>query len=75
MTSTWRAAAYLAGLLAGIPAMLAGLFALEAHPMAGTLIMLGAMALLLSSLSELCQARGLNESNLRDGQKENAYGG
>jgi len=75
MTATWRAAAYLAGLLAGIPAMLAGLFALETHPITGTLITLGAMALLLSSLSELCQARGLNESNLRDGQKENVYGG
>jgi len=75
MTSTWRAAAYLAGLLAGIPAMLAGLFALEVHPMAGTLILLGAMALLLSSLSELCQAPGLDESNLPDRQKENVYGG
>jgi len=75
MTSTWTAAAYVAGLLAGIPAMLAGLFALEVHPIAGTLLTLGAMALLLSSLSEFCQARGLNESNLQDRQKENVYGG
>jgi len=55
--------------------MLAGLFALEAHPIAGTLIMLGAMALLLSSLSELCQAPRIDESNLRERQKENVYGG
>ena len=75
MTGTWRAAAYLAGLLAGISAMLSGLFALEVHPIAGTLLTLGAMALLLSSLSELCQASGLKESNLHDRQKENVYGG
>jgi len=55
--------------------MLGGLFALEVHPIAGTLLTLGAMALLLSSLSEFCQARGLNESNLQDRQKENVYGG
>jgi len=74
-TSTGRTAAYLAGLLAGIPAMLAGLFALEVHPIAGTLIVLAAMTLLLASLSELCHARGLVESNLRERQKENMYGG
>jgi len=75
MTATWRAAAYLAGLLAAIPAMLAGLFALEVHPIAGTLITLAAMALLLSSLSELCRVRGLDEANLRERKKENVYGG
>jgi drug/metabolite transporter (DMT)-like permease len=75
MTATWRAVAYVVGLQAGIAAMLAGLFALEVHPIAGTLITLAAMALLLSSLSELCQARGLNEPNLRETKKENVYGG
>jgi len=55
--------------------MLAGLFALEAHPIAGTLIVLGAMALLLACLSELCRAHGLDESNLRERHKENMYGG
>jgi len=75
MTSTWRAAAYVAGLQAGIAAMLVGLFALEVHPIAGTLIVLAAMALLLAFVSELCQARGLDESNLRERQKENTYGG
>jgi len=75
MTSTWRAAAYVVGLQAGIASMLAGLFALEVHPIAGTLIVLAAMTLLLASLSELCQARGLVESNLRERQKENMYGG
>jgi hypothetical protein len=68
-------ATYWAGLLAGVPTMLAGLFALEIHPLAGTLITLGAMALLLSSLSELCQATGLDEPNLREREKENVYGG
>jgi hypothetical protein len=67
MMSTGRAAVYL-GLLAGIPAMLAGLFALEVHPIAGTLIMLAAMALLLSSLSELCRARGIHGPGLQEKQ-------
>lgn len=75
MTSTWRVAAYVVGLQAGIAAVLAGLFSLEVHPIAGTLIVLAAMTLLLASLSELCQAHGINESNLRERQKENVYGG
>ena len=55
--------------------MLAGLFALEVHPIAGTLITLAAMALLLCSVSGLCQASGVDEPNLRDREKENVYGG
>ena len=64
-----------AGLLAGIPALLAGLFALEVHPIAGVLIVLAAMALLLFSVSELCPAHELDEPNLQKRQKENQYGG
>ncbi len=75
MTATRNAWTYLAGLVAGIPAILAGLLALEVHPIAGTLITLAAMALVLSSLSELCQPIGLEELNLRATQKENVYGG
>jgi hypothetical protein len=59
----------------GIPALLAGLFAMESHPLAGILIILASMALLLSSLAELCRATGLDEPNLRGKLKENVYGG
>ena len=60
-----RSETYLVGLLSGVPALLAGLFALEVHPIAGVLVTLAAMALLLSSLSELCRAPGIHESTLR----------
>ena len=53
------------GLLSGVPALLAGLFVLEAHPIAGVLVTLAAMALLLSSATELCQAPGIHEPDLR----------
>ena len=62
MTATRRRTTRLAGLLAGIPAMLAGLFALEVYPLAGTLIILAAMALLLSSAAEFCQEHGIYET-------------
>jgi len=52
----------LAGFLAGVPAMLAGLFALEVHPIRGTLMILAAMALLLSSAAEFCQEHGIYET-------------
>ena len=55
MTATWRVQNG-AGLLIAIPTLLAGLFALEDHPLAGTLMLLAAMALLLAALSELCGA-------------------
>ena len=54
-----RAETYLGGLLTGVPALLAGLFALEVHPIAGTLITLAAMALQLSSAAGFCQAPGI----------------
>jgi hypothetical protein len=52
------------GLLTGVPALLAGLFALQIHPIAGTLIALAAMALLLSAAAEFCQARETHEPTL-----------
>jgi len=42
--------------------MLAGLFALEVHPIRGTLMILAAMALLLSSAAEFCQEHGIYET-------------
>lgn len=53
------------GLLSGLPVLLAGLFALEAHPIAGVLVSLAAMALLLSAATELCQTPGIHEPDLR----------
>jgi len=46
--------------------MLAGLFVLEVHPIAGTLVILAAMALLLSSAADFCQAHGIYEAYLQD---------
>jgi hypothetical protein len=66
MTATRGRTTRLAGLLAGIPAMLAGLFALEVHPIAGTLIILAAMALLLSSAAEFCQEHGIYQTYLQE---------
>jgi hypothetical protein len=57
-------ATYWGGLLTGIPALLAGLFALEVHPISGTLITLAAMTLLLSAAAELCEAREAHEPTL-----------
>ena len=68
MTVTRKAGPCLAGLLTGVPALLTGLFALDFHPIVGILITLAAMALLLSSLSELCQAHGNQELNLQGKQ-------
>lgn len=59
MRVTGRPGTYLVGLVTGIPVLLAGLFALEVHPIAGTLITLAAMALLLSSAAGFCQAPGI----------------
>ena len=53
------------GLLSGAPALLAGLFALEAHPIAGVLAALAAMALLLSAAAELYPAAEIQEADLR----------
>ena len=64
------------GLLSGAPALLAGLFALEAHPIAGVLATLAAMALLLSAATELCQAPGFtNRICEENSNKENTHGG
>ena len=68
VTVTRRPGTCLVGLLTGIPALLAGLFALETQPIAGTLITLAGMALLLCALSEFCQARGTYEANLQGKQ-------
>jgi len=65
---TWRRATCLVGLLTGIPALLAGLFALESHPTAGTLLTLAGMALLLSAAMEICQAHEIHEPNLQGKQ-------
>ena len=54
-----------AGLLSGVPVLLAGLFALEAHPIAGVLATLAAMALLLSAAAELCRMPEIQEPDLR----------
>jgi len=63
------------GLLSGVPALLAGLSALEVHPIAGVLITLAAMALLLSAATELCRAPEIHELILRGNKKENTHGG
>ncbi|MFI5108385.1 MAG: hypothetical protein ACHP78_06035 [Terriglobales bacterium] len=56
--------------------MLAGLFALQAHPIAGVLATLAAMALLLSAATELCQAQGFtNRICEENSSKENTHGG
>jgi hypothetical protein len=66
VTEILRAGSYVAGLMIAIPALLAGLFALEVHPIAGTLMLLAAMALLLSVLSDLCHpGRGIQKSDLQ----------
>ena len=70
-----RLGTYFVGLLSGVPALLAGLFVLEAHPIAGVLVTLAAMALLLSAATELCQAPGIYEPILRGNKKENTHGG
>ena len=75
MTATQRRGIYMGGLLISIPALLGGLFALEVHPLAGTLMALAGMALLLSSLSEFCQAPEVGETSLRKKPKESVYGG
>jgi hypothetical protein len=48
--------------------MLAGLFALEVHPIGGTLMILAAMALLLSSAAEFCQEHGIYQTHLQEKQ-------
>ena len=63
-----RSGTHFVGLLSGAPALLAGLFVLEAHPIAGVLVTLAAMALLLSSATELCQAPGIHKSDLQGKQ-------
>jgi len=63
-----RSGTHFVGLLSGAPALLAGLFVLEAHPIAGVLVTLAAMALLLSSATELCQAPGIHEPDLQGKQ-------
>jgi len=63
------------GLLGGVPVLLAGLFALEVHPIVGVLVTLAAMALLLSAATELCRAPEIHELILRGNQKENTHGG
>jgi len=63
------------GLLSGVPVLLAGLLALEAHPIAGVLATLAAMALLLSAATELCRAPEIHEPILRGSKKENTHGG
>lgn len=75
MTATRNIATHVAGLAAGSVAVLAGLLALEVHPIAGTLIALAGNSLVLSSLSALCQAAGPEETKLDARQKENVYGG
>jgi hypothetical protein len=57
-------ATYWVGMLTGVPALLAGLFALEVHPISGALITLAAMALLLSAAAECCQAPETHEPTL-----------
>jgi len=75
MTATRRSGTYWLGLLTGITALLAGLFALEVHPLAGTLITLAAMSLLLSSASE-CQTPGFRKQTCNQNDKEeNTHGG
>ena len=68
MTATRRRTTCLAGFLAGVPAMLAGLFALEVHPIVGTLMILAAMALLLSSAAEFYEAHRIYEAYLQEKQ-------
>jgi hypothetical protein len=63
------------GLLGGVPVLLAGLFALEVHPIVGVLVTLAAMALLLSAATELCRAPEIHELILRGNKKENTHGG
>jgi len=55
--------------------LLAGLFALETHPIVGVLVTLAAMALLLSAATELCRAPEIHELILRGNKKENTHGG
>jgi hypothetical protein len=55
--------------------VLAGLFTLEAHPIAGVLVTLAAMALLLCAATELCRAPEIHEPTLRGNEKENTHGG
>jgi len=43
------------GLMAGFGGLLVGLFLLESEPLFGVIGMLGAMALLLGSLTQLCE--------------------
>jgi hypothetical protein len=59
-----RGVTYWVGLLTGAAALLAGLFALEVHPISGALITLAAMALLLSAAAECCQAPETHEPTL-----------
>jgi hypothetical protein len=61
MRASERKGTYWGGLLTGIPALLAGLFALQVHPISGALITLAAMALLLSAAAELYQAGEAHE--------------
>jgi len=70
-----RSGTHFVGLLSGAPALLAGLFVLEAHPIAGVLVTLAAMALLLLAATELCQAPAIYEPTLRGNKKENTHGG
>jgi hypothetical protein len=68
MTAMPRPGMYVVGCLTGAATLLAGLFELEVHPIAGILIALEAMALLLSAAAEFCQARGIHEPDLQEKQ-------
>jgi hypothetical protein len=45
--------------------LVAGLFALEIHPVTGTLITLAGMALLLSAAAEFCRDHGIYQPDLQ----------
>jgi len=65
MRPTGKSERCLLGVLSGAPILLAGLFALEAHPIVGVLAALAAMALLLSAAAELSPAQRCYETNLQ----------
>jgi len=68
MTATPKPGIYVVGCVTGAGTLLAGLFELEVHPIAGILIVLEAMTLLLSAAAEFCRARGIHEPDLQGKQ-------
>lgn len=62
LIAIFKTATYAAGLAVAIPSLLAGLFTLDERPMLGTLMLIAAMALLLSVLTELCRG----EANVQE---------